>query len=112
MSYKEHKSETEKSDLSDPLLRENEEPRENSSPIPVFLLFVFAALCFWGGIYLVEHRGGFSKNAYTLDYDPDAKAAVVEIDLFKPMYPVSLELVKTEKKNNLDFAKMTRCRIS
>lgn len=82
MSDEENNNETEKSDLSDPLLRENEEPRENSSPIPVFLLFVFAALCFWGGIYLVEHRGGFSKNAYTLDYDPDVKAAVVEIDLF------------------------------
>ena len=82
MSYKEHKSETEKSDLNDPLSRENEEPRESLSSIPVFVLFIFSALCFWGGIYLVEHNGGFSKNAYTLDYDPNAKVAPVKIDLF------------------------------
>ena len=82
MSNEEHNNKTEKSDLSDPLLRENEEPRENSSPIPVFLLFAFAALCFWGGIYVIEHSGGFSKNAYTLDYDPNVKAAVVQISLF------------------------------
>ena len=68
--------------MNDPLLRENEEPREDKSPIPVFMLFVFAALCFWGGIYLIEHSGGFSKNAYTFDYDPDAKVAVVQIALF------------------------------
>ncbi len=82
MSNEEHNNETEKSDLSDPLLRENEEPSTNSSPIPVFLLFAFAALCFWGGIYLVEHRGYFSKDAYAFDYDPGMKAAVVQISLF------------------------------
>ena len=82
MSDKEHNSEIEKTDLNDPLSRENEEPRENSSPMPVFILFIFAALCFWGGVYLVEHDGGFSKNAYTFDYNPDAKVVPVEIDLF------------------------------
>jgi mono/diheme cytochrome c family protein len=82
MSDQEHNNETDKPDLNDPLLREKEEPRENSSPMPVFILFVFAAFCFWGGIYLVEHDGGFSKNAYTLDYDPAAKIAVVQVILF------------------------------
>ena len=71
-----------KTDLKDSLLRENEEPRENSSPMPVFILFAFAALCFWGGVYLVEHSGGFSKDAYTRDYDPKAKVAAVQISLF------------------------------
>lgn len=71
-----------KTDLNDPLLRENEEPRENSSPIPVFMLFVFAALCFWGGIYLIEHSGSFSENAYEFGYDPDAKVEVVQVVLF------------------------------
>ena len=81
--HKEYKDETERSDLNDSLSRENEEPRENSSPMPIFILFVFAALCFWGGIYLAKYNGGkFSKNAYTLDYDPNAKVAAVEIDLF------------------------------
>ena len=82
MSDKEHREKTDEPELNDPLVRENEEPRENKSPIPVFILFVFAALCFWGGVYLVEHGGGFSKDAYTLDYDPNAKAEVVQIVLF------------------------------
>ena len=73
---------TDKTDLNDPLLRENEEPGENTSPMPVFILFVFAALCFWGGVYLVEHSGEFSRDAYTLDYDPNAKVAVVQVSLF------------------------------
>lgn len=81
MSDKEH-NKTDNPDLKDPLLRENEEPGENSSPMPVFILFAFAALCFWGGVYLVEHSGGFSKDAYTLDYDPNAKVAVVQVSLF------------------------------
>ena len=82
MKDKENKEQANEPDLSAPLAREHEEPRENTSPIPVFILFIFAALCFWGGIYLVEHDGGFSKNAYTLDYDPDAKAEAVQIVLF------------------------------
>lgn len=82
MSDKEHNNQTDNPDLNDPLLREKEEPRENSSPIPVFILFAFAALCFWGGVYLVEHSGDFSKDAYTRDYDPNAKVAAVQVSLF------------------------------
>ena len=82
MSDKEHKEPTNGPDLNNPLERENTEPRESSSPIPVFILFLFAALCFWGGVYLVEHGGGFSKDAYTLDYDPKAKTEAVQIVLF------------------------------
>ena len=82
MSNREHKHESDNLDLNDPLLRENEEPSENYSPMPVFLLFVFAALCFWGGIYLVHYDGEFSPDAYTLDYDPNAGVEAVEIDLF------------------------------
>lgn len=82
MSNEENNDATDKPNLNESLLRENEEPAENSSPMPVFILFAFAALCFWGGIYLVEHSGGFSKNAYTVDYDPDAKAAVIQVVLF------------------------------
>lgn len=82
MSDKEHNNETQGSDLNDPLLRENEEPRENSSPIPVFILFLFAGLCFWGGIYLVHFDGEFSKDAYDPHYDPNGVFAPVEIDLF------------------------------
>ncbi len=82
MSYQEHSNKNDKPDLKDPLLREKEEPGENKSPIPVFILFLFAALCFWGGVHIVEHSGGFSKDAYTPDYDPNAKVAVVQVSLF------------------------------
>ena len=83
MSDKEQNNKAEdESNFSNPLLRENEDPGENSSPMPVFILFVFAALCFWGGIYLVEHSGGFSKNAYAFDYDPNAKVAAIQVSLF------------------------------
>lgn len=82
MSHEEHNKQENESDLNGPLVRENDEPRESSSPIPVFILFVFAALCFWGGVYLVEHDGGFSRDAYTLDYDPDAAVEVVQVVLF------------------------------
>lgn len=82
MSEKKTNSETDNPELNGPLLRENDEPGENSSPIPVFILFLFAALCFWGGIYIVEHSKKFSKDAYTLDYNPDAKVAVVKVSLF------------------------------
>lgn len=82
MSDKEYNNETDDLDLNDPLLRENEEPSENYSPMPVFLLFIFAALCFWGGIYLVHFDGEFSTDAYTLDYDPKAGVEPVKIDLF------------------------------
>lgn len=82
MSNEENNDATNKPSFKDPLLRENGEPAENSSPIPVFILFAFAALCFWGGVYVVKYSGGFSKDAYAMDYDPNAKAAVVQVSLF------------------------------
>ena len=42
---------TDMQDIHAQLMREKEEPREGFSPIPIFLLFAFAALCFWGGVY-------------------------------------------------------------
>lgn len=61
-------------DLHAQLMREKDEPSEGFSPIPIFLLFVFSALCFWGGVYIVENSGGFRWDAYTPDFDPDADA--------------------------------------
>lgn len=58
-------------DVHAQLMREKEEPHEGFSPIPIFLLFIFGALCFWGGVYLVEYSQGFSGMAY----DPDAAPA-------------------------------------
>lgn len=70
-------------DVHAQLMREKEEPHEGFSPVPIFLMFVFAALCFWGGVYLVEHSGGYRWDAYSPDFDPNAGAPKpVEIALF------------------------------
>ena len=70
-------------DVHAQLMREKEEPHEGFSPVPIFLMFVFAALCFWGGVYLVEHSGGYRWDAYSPDFDPNAGAPKpIEISLF------------------------------
>ncbi len=70
-------------DVHAQLMREKEEPHEGFSPVPIFLMFVFAALCFWGGVYLVENSGGYRWDAYSPDFDPNAGAPKpVEISLF------------------------------
>ena len=70
-------------DVHAQLMREKEEPQEGFSPVPIFLMFIFAALCFWGGVYLVEHSGGYRWDAYSPDFNPYADAPKpVEISLF------------------------------
>lgn len=61
-------------DIHAQLMREKEEPHEGFSPVPIFLMFAFAALCFWGGVYLVHYSGGFQANAFSPDFDPKAGA--------------------------------------
>lgn len=46
------------------LLREKPEPKEGFSPIPIFLLFVFSGLIFFGGVYMAKYSGGFSALAF------------------------------------------------
>ena len=70
-------------DLHDPLMREKDEPKEGFAPTPIFILFLFSALCFWGGVYLIEHSGGFSRDAFSPDYNPHAEVVVVEVPLFE-----------------------------
>jgi len=70
-------------DVHAQLMREKEEPKEGFSPVPIFLMFVFAALCFWGGVYLVEHSGDYRWDAYSPDFVSGAAAPKpVEISLF------------------------------
>jgi len=84
MSDEQHTKDKGKQNMHDPLMREKDEPSNGASPIPIFILFLFAALCFWGGVYLVHYGGesGFSKDAYTLDYNPNAEVAVIQISLY------------------------------
>lgn len=71
-------------DVHAQLMREKEEPTEGFSPVPIFLMFVFSALCFWGGVYLIEHGGGFRWDAYSPDFDPNAdKPVPKEIPLYE-----------------------------
>ena len=70
-------------DVHAQLMREKEEPQEGFSPVPIFLMFIFAALCVWGGVYLVEHSGGYRWDAYSPDFNPYADAPKpIEISLF------------------------------
>ena len=70
-------------DVHAQLMREKEAPQEGFSPVPIFLMFIFAALCFWGGVYLVEHSGGYRWDAYSPDFNPSADAPKpIEISLF------------------------------
>jgi len=70
-------------DVHAQLMREKEEPQEGFSPVPIFLMFLFAGLCFWGGVYFVENSGGYRWDAYSPDFNPSAGAPKpVEISLF------------------------------
>lgn len=46
------------------LMREKEEPSENFSPMPLFLVGLFMILAFWAGIYLVKYSGDFGPYYY------------------------------------------------
>ncbi len=71
-------------DVHAQLMREKEEPKEGFSPVPIVLMFIFAALCFWGGVYLVHYSGGFRWDAYSPNFDPNAdKPVPKEIPLFE-----------------------------
>ncbi|MFP4068865.1 MAG: c-type cytochrome [Opitutales bacterium] len=69
-------------DVHAQLMREKEEPHEGFSPIPIVLIFLFAALCFWAGVYLVEHSGDFRWDAYDPDFVAgEGQPEVAEVSL-------------------------------
>jgi len=55
--------------------REKEEPTEGFSPIPIFMLFLFGALIFWGGIYVTKYSGGFQEDVFDPNRVPGAELA-------------------------------------
>lgn len=69
---------SDQSPLSDPemqrvhaqLMREKEEPREGFPPVPIALLFLFAVVIFYCGIYLGENSAGFRWDVYDPNFDP------------------------------------------
>jgi mono/diheme cytochrome c family protein len=64
------------------LMREKEEPSEGFSPVPIFFLFIFSGLIFWGGVYLAKYSGGFDPLVYDETARPVVEqAGAAEVDL-------------------------------
>lgn len=75
------------------LMREKAEPHEGFSPVPIFLLFIFGTLCFWGGAYLVKYSQNFSGMAY----DPDKILADANVPLpEKPLAEVGAKIFRAQ----------------
>ncbi|MCH2155492.1 MAG: cytochrome c [Opitutales bacterium] len=62
--------------IHDQLQREKSEPSEGFTPVPIFLLFVFSALIFWGGIYVEKNSGEFRWDAYDPQFSTKGMAVV------------------------------------
>jgi len=61
------------------LMREKEEPHEGFSPVPVFFIFLFGFLMFWGGIYIAKYSGGFRPDVFDPTWSPQQATAVVAV---------------------------------
>ena len=60
-------------DVHAQLMREKTEPSEGFSPLPIFMLFIFGTLVFWGGIYIAQYSGGFDPLIYNEHLKPVEK---------------------------------------
>lgn len=66
------------------LMREKEEPHEGFSPVPIFFIFLFGALMFWGGIYIAKYSGGFRSDVFDPHWTPQKTSGpVVAFDPIK-----------------------------
>lgn len=82
------------------LLREKDEPTEGFSPVPIFFLFLFCALVFWGGLYLERFSGEFSAYAFDPEYREPELSEGPTIDYTDPDWLIS----HGEKKFNQNCA--------
>lgn len=57
------------------LMREKEEPTENFSPTPLFLVGVFMIFAFWAGVYFVRYSGDMGPYHYDETLRPGAMEA-------------------------------------
>lgn len=67
------------------VLREKEEPHEGFLPIPIFILFVFAIVIFYGGVYMGKNSAGFRWDVYDPNFDPASVAAASVAPAFDPI---------------------------
>lgn len=71
-------------EMHEALLENKEIPKEGFSLLPIILIFLFAGVCFWGGIYIVNNGGDFRWDAYDPDYVyHDASLSIPERSLFE-----------------------------
>ncbi len=49
---------------------ERDGPAIGFSPLPIVLIFLFACVLFWGGIYSINYSGGFEALAYNETFEP------------------------------------------
>ena len=51
---------------------DKEQPKEGFSKIPILILFLVAALVFWGGIYMANNSANFRSDIYDPKWQPSA----------------------------------------
>jgi mono/diheme cytochrome c family protein len=91
-SSEENKSTREKGKISDreiqsvhaQLEREKAEPTEGFAPIPIFILFVFAAVTFWAGVYIGKNSADFRWDVFDPNFDP-ASLSEERVFVFDPI---------------------------
>lgn len=66
------------------LIEDKELPKEGFSFLPIALIFLFAGVCFWGGIHIVTQGGEFQWDGYHPDFVAKNEAlAIPEKSLFE-----------------------------
>lgn len=70
-------------DIHSQLIREKAEPTEKMTPVPLFLMFLFGVLLFWGGFYVSKYSGNFRADVFDPDWVP-GKVDTAEV-VFDPL---------------------------
>jgi mono/diheme cytochrome c family protein len=65
--------------------REQLEPTESYSPVPMFIIFVFSAMMFWSGWYVQRYSGNFRPDIFDHQWDPSRVAQKSD----KPFDPIA-----------------------
>jgi len=55
-------------EIHENLIKDKEIPKEGFSFLPIALIFLFAGVCFWGGIHIVTKGGEFRWDGYHPDF--------------------------------------------
>ena len=50
--------------MHDVLMHEQEEPHDGFEPVPLLVYILFAAILFWGGLYIGENTADFRRDVF------------------------------------------------